>query len=64
MAQVGVAQKQTKDVKQILLSYLACRQIWLNYSYFGYVTKLPKTYWGPPLSRKTKKGIFFFKKPI
>jgi hypothetical protein len=65
MAQVGVAQKQMKDVKQILLSYLACRQIWLNYSYrlssLWLRHKITKNILGPPLSRKAKKEFSFLK---
>ncbi len=68
MAQVGVAQKQMKDVKQILLSYLAYRQIWLNYSYrlssLWLRHKITKNLPGAPPFKKNQKGIFFFKKPI
>jgi hypothetical protein len=39
------SQKYRKNVLEILLSYLACSQIWLNlhidYCHFGYNTKLP-----------------------
>jgi hypothetical protein len=64
MAQVGVAQKQTKDVKQILLSYLACRQIWLNYSYklssLWLRHKTTKNILGPPAFKKNQKRNFLF----
>jgi hypothetical protein len=39
--------KLQKDVLKILLSFLACSQIWLNLlmddCHFGYITKLSKT---------------------
>jgi hypothetical protein len=63
-AQVGVAQKQMKDVKQILLSYLARRQIWLNYSYrlssLWLRHKNCQKHTGAPAFKKNQKGIFFF----
>jgi len=66
MAQVGVAQKQVKDVKQILLSYLACRQIWLNYSYrlssLWLRHKIAKNILGLPCFQEKPKRNFFFSK--